>query len=76
MRKYLCLTAAAALLLFTGGANLKAKNKIKVCHVSPDEGNHIIAIPETAYPAHLAHGDQPDPNNLEIGSPCQISPGA
>jgi hypothetical protein len=32
-------------------------NKQLVCHVSEDEGDHIIEVSVNAVPAHLAHGD-------------------
>ena len=34
-----------------------AADKQLLCHVSPDEGDHIIEVSVNAVPAHLDHGD-------------------
>ena len=34
-----------------------AADKQMICHVSPDEGDHIIEVSVNAVPAHLNHGD-------------------
>ena len=50
--------ALAGLTMSHGTPTVQAGEKQLICHVSPDEGDHIIEVSVNALPAHLAnHGD-------------------
>ncbi|HEY2954233.1 MAG TPA: hypothetical protein VGK89_03150 [Candidatus Eisenbacteria bacterium] len=50
--------AVAGLTMSHGTPTAQAGDKQLICHVSPDEGDHIIEVSVNALPAHLEnHGD-------------------
>jgi hypothetical protein len=52
------IACLAALTISHGARTAQAGDKQLICHVSPDEGDHIIEVSVHALPAHLDnHGD-------------------
>jgi hypothetical protein len=74
----LAIAALVGLTMFHGTVQAQppgrpAAEKTMLCHVSDDNGAHIIEVADPAVPAHLAnHGDciiNSDDRSL-IGQPC------
>jgi len=74
----LAVAALVGLTMFHGTVQAQppgrpAAEKTMLCHVSDDNGAHIIEVADPAVPAHLAnHGDciiNSDDRSL-IGQPC------
>jgi hypothetical protein len=57
--------------------NLRAANKIRICHVEGQNSGraHVIEISDNAVPAHLGHGDSLEgATGLDPGADCTVTP--
>ncbi len=76
MGLFAAVLALALLTLSHGTPTVQAADKQLICHVSPDEGDHIIEVSVNALPAYLEnHGDCliNSTDRTLIEQPCDVT---